>query len=193
MHNLLQGLFTEAAELTDFLTAAGQISLLRFASDNSKKAIVLSAASLFEHRVTEALLGYVDRISSSNECIISLVKIKAIKRQYHTYFDWENGKAGPFYALLGEVLGAQLKTECAKEPGKGRISAFLELGQLRNCLVHQNFAQYVIEKSSDEICALCEKADAFVDMVEDLLGVVGRSAQPPAAQPPAAQPPARGN
>jgi hypothetical protein len=50
-----------------------------------------------------------------------------------------------------------------------RINAFLELGQLRNCLVHQNFAEYAIEKSSDEICDLCRQADEFVCMVEALL------------------------
>jgi hypothetical protein len=70
---------------------------------------------------------------------------------------------------LGETLGGQLKRSCQNEPGKVRINAFLELGQLRNCLVHQNFAEYAIEKSSDEICDLCRQADEFVCMVEALL------------------------
>jgi hypothetical protein len=87
MHNLLQGLVSEAAELKEFLSGAGQISLLRFAGDNSRKALVLSAASLFEHRITEALLSYTDRVSQSDGCIISMIRNKAIKRQYHTFFN----------------------------------------------------------------------------------------------------------
>ncbi len=169
MHDLLQGLVSEAAELKEFLSKAGQISLLRFAGDNSRKALVLSAASLFEHRVTEALLSYTDRVSHSDGCIVSMIRNKAIKRQYHTFFNWDSGSASTFYTLLGEALGGQLKKSCQKEPGKAQLSAFLELGQLRNCLVHQNFAEYAIEKSSDEICELCKEADGFVCMVEALL------------------------
>lgn len=169
MHDLLQGLVSEATELNEFLSSSGQISLLRFAGDNSRKALVLSAASLFEHRVTEALLSYVDRVSASDSCVVSMVRIKAIKRQYHTFFDWDNRKASTFYTLLGETLGASLKLSCSADPGKIRVAAFLELGQLRNCLVHQNFAEYVIEKSSDEIRELCKHADEFVCMVEALL------------------------
>ena len=43
------------------------------------------------------------------------------------------------------------------------IRAFLELGQMRNELVHENFATFALEKTSEEIYALYSKAVPFVE------------------------------
>lgn len=45
----------------------------------------------------------------------------------------------------------------------------MEIGYLRNCMVHQNFAKFPLDKSADDIRNLCELADRFVEHVEDLL------------------------
>lgn len=169
MHNLLKRLVDESDELRGFLSAQSQLSLLRSAEDNSRKSLVLSAASLFEHRITEAILSYADRASGSNGCVTSLIRNKAVKRQFHTFFDWEKKKAGPFYTLLGEELGGKLKADCANSPGKEQVEAFLEVGNLRNCLVHQNYAEFLLDKSADEVRQLCDNADKFVAQVEALL------------------------
>jgi len=129
---------------------------------------VLSAASLFEHRITEAILSHADTASSSDGCVISLIRNKAVKRQFHTLFDWDKKKPGHFFTLLGDEMGGKLKDDCAKSPGKEQIDAFLEVGYLRNCLVHQNYAEFPLEKSADDIRQLCESADRFVDQVEVL-------------------------
>jgi hypothetical protein len=169
MHSLLKRLVDESEELRGYLSAQSQISLLRSAEDNSRKSLVLSAASLFEHRITEAILSYADRASGSDGCVTSLIRNKAVKRQFHTFFNWEDKKAGSFYTLLGEELGGKLKSDCTKSPGKEQVEAFLEIGHLRNCLVHQNYAEFLLDKSADEIRELCEKADKFVAQVEALL------------------------
>lgn len=169
MHDLLKRLVDESDELRGFLSAQSQLSLLRSAEDNSRKALVLSAASLFEHRITEAILSYADKASGSDGCVTSLIRNKAVKRQFHTFFNWEDKKAGPFFTLLGEELGGRLKADCAKSPGKEQAEAFLEVGHLRNCLVHQNYAEFLLDKSADDIRQLCEMADRFVAQVEALL------------------------
>jgi hypothetical protein len=43
------------------------------------------------------------------------------------------------------------------------IRAFLELGNLRNQLVHQDYATFPLEKTSDEIYQLYQDALYFVD------------------------------
>jgi hypothetical protein len=53
---------------------------------------------------------------------------------------------------------------------KSSVEAFLELGFLRNCLVHQNFAGYVFEKTNEEVYALYQRASVFVDRVLQALG-----------------------
>jgi len=45
------------------------------------------------------------------------------------------------------------------------LEAFLELGFLRNCLVHQNFAGYVFEKTNEEVYQLYRQASVFAERV----------------------------
>src|SRR5579871_2758519 len=143
MHSVLKSLVDESAEVRSILSAAGQITLLNSAEDNARKALVLAAASLFEHRITEALLKYAETVSNSDGCVVSLIRNKAIKRQFHTFFDWDQKKIGTFQTLLGESIGGNLKSLCSESPGKEQSTAFLEIGYLRNCLVHKNYAVYM--------------------------------------------------
>jgi hypothetical protein len=115
------------------------------------------------------LLSYADKASGSNSCIVSLIRIKAVDRQCYKFFNWEQKKIGPFYTLLGDNIGASLKEMCSRSPGAEQAKAFLEIGYLRNCLVHQNYATYILENSADDIRGLCEEADKFVCNVEKLL------------------------
>ncbi|MGH9352579.1 MAG: hypothetical protein ACRD2G_10520, partial [Terriglobia bacterium] len=95
----------------------------------------------------------------------------------------ENRRAGPFFSLLGEQMGAKLKTEARSEPLKSGLDAFLELGSLRNSLVHQNFAGYAFEKTNEEVYALYRRAFIFVNKVlEDLAPIQPGDALPTAAE-----------
>jgi hypothetical protein len=157
--------FEDNSSLLVYLSERNELSLLRTVDDSFRKTLVLSAASLFEHQISDAIHGYCNRKSGSDACVLALIRIKALKRQYFTYFDWENKRAGPFFALLGEEIGEKLKAESKVDPLKSSVEAFLELGYLRNVLVHQNFAGYVFEKTNDEVYALYRLARVFVDRV----------------------------
>jgi hypothetical protein len=162
--------YEDNASLLVYLSERKELSLLRTVDDSFRKTLVLSAASLFEHQISDAIHGYCNRKSGSDACVLALIRIKALKRQYFTYFDWENRRPGPFFALLGEEIGEKLKTESKVDPLKSAVEAFLELGFLRNCLVHQNFAGYVFEKTNEEVYALYRQACVFVDRVLRELG-----------------------
>jgi len=140
-----------------------------FIEDIFRKNLILSAASLYEHRISEVLIQHTETNANSSDCVIALIKIKALKRQYHTFFDWDHMKIGPFFSLLGSTRGDVLKSECANLPTKECANAFLELGSLRNSLVHRNFALFQCDKTSEEIISLCEMAEVFVLRVESLL------------------------
>src|SRR5215469_455853 len=122
--------YEDNARLLLYLSQRKELSLLRTADDSFRKSLVLSAASLFEHQISEALRRYCDRKSSSDACVLALVRIKVLKRQYFTYFDWENKRTGPFFSLLGDVIGERLKAESKTAPLKSAVEAFLELGFL---------------------------------------------------------------
>ncbi|MGI0133656.1 MAG: HEPN domain-containing protein, partial [Candidatus Micrarchaeaceae archaeon] len=88
--------YEDNTNLCRYLAERNEISLLRTVDDAFRKTLVLSAASLFEHLISDAIHNYCAQKSGSDGCVLALVRIKALNRQYHTFFDWENRRAGPF-------------------------------------------------------------------------------------------------
>lgn len=52
---------------------------------------------------------------------------------------------------------------------KESLDAFLEIGRLRNELVHQDYANYVLLKTSTEIFKLYKTAIRFIDALPHIL------------------------
>lgn len=167
---LIDKAYEDNASLLLYLSKRNELSFLRTVDDSFRKTLVLSAASLFEHQISQAIESYCVRKTGSDACVLALVRTKALKRQYFSYFDWENKRPGPFFGLLGDEIGEKLKAESKVDPFMSSVEAFLELGFLRNCLVHQNFAGYVFEKTNEEVYALYQRASIFVDRVLQVLG-----------------------
>ena len=135
------------------------------------KVLLLAAASEFEHYVCLHLRDYVsDHVTSPG--IVSLVDRKAISRQYHTYFDWPRRKAGPFWALFGKDQKKAIEAEiAAKEPIREGQEAFLEIGSIRNELVHSNYATFTLNKTLEEVYDLYRKGSSFIDELPRLLRI----------------------
>jgi hypothetical protein len=166
---IIDSAYQDNTSLLLYLSERNELSLLRTVDDAFRKNLVLSAASLFEHQISDAIHSYCARKSGSDACVLALVRIKALKRQYFSYFDWDNKRPGPFFSLLGEDIGERLKAESKIDPLKSSVDAFMEIGVLRNCLVHQNFAGYVFEKTNEEVYALYRQASVFVTRVLEVL------------------------
>lgn len=165
--NIIDTLYADISALLRQLQEKGEVSLQSFADSNLRKVLVLSAASWFEVRICEAVRQFAAVHSNGHPGIEGIIKRKAIDRQYHMYFDWNNRKPGPFYALFGEDCGEQLKTLINGDTKlKGSLSAFLELGDLRNELVHENFGAFSFEKTADEVYRLYQCSEEFVLFVE---------------------------
>ncbi len=165
---IIDSLYSDTSQLLGQLGERGDLSLQSFANSNLRKVLLLSAASWFETRISEAMQKFATVHSGGHPGIEGLIKRKAVERQYHTYFDWKNKKPGPFYALFGDQCGDQLKQWVNDDAGlKEALAAFLELGSLRNELVHENFAAFPFEKTADEVYALYQCAEKFVAFVEE--------------------------
>ena len=134
------------------------------------KALVIAAASELEYELTEILLEFVDEATSSNKHVVKFVELKALKRQYHTLFDWQARTANAFFSLFGadfrHYADSQVKEDSWLQEG---IESFLELGLLRNELVHVNFAAFSLSKTVEEVFALYLSADRFREALPELL------------------------
>lgn len=156
--------YDEGATIVARLFADGSISEAQTLQDLLRRAFVVGAASYFEQILKDTLLEFASRKSNADMALISLVKASLIDRGFHQMFQWEAKNANKFFAYFGPDLGDALKKSCGAD-FKGPMQAFMELGNLRNCIVHQNFHIFYFEKTLDECYASYRAAKEFVDFI----------------------------
>lgn len=163
--------YESGSSLISYLKSQKELTLSNEAENNFSKNMLLSTASYFENEITETIIEFAKTRSNNDELIVSIVKIKAIKRQYHTYFDWEKGtNANSFFGLFGDDFKTKMAKRVKDEPLlEASVKAFLELGQERNKLVHQNYAEIVLDKTAEEIYKLYQTALLFIDTIKSEL------------------------
>ena len=144
-----------------------EVSLRVTAEEILQKSLLVAAASHFERDVKSHVMGLIEKYSDSNELILEFVRNKAIERQFHTFFQWDGRNANSFFGLFGEgfksYMAGRVNADQSYDEG---IKAFLELERERNRLVHQDFGNFSLEKTSEEIFALYQSACLFVNSLE---------------------------
>lgn len=162
--------YKEFKELIDYLETNNEISLKLVADDNLKKVLLLSAASYFEDEIKNIILNFVEKNSDNNSMIKSFVKNTSVEWEYFKYFDWKTRNANKFFSLFGGEFKDQAKGDVKDNSELEKsIRAFLEIGNLRNELVHGNFAVFPIEKTVKEIYDLYHLAHQFIDYLSSKL------------------------
>lgn len=172
-------LTAEYMSIVKYLIDNSQPSLSSDVNKSFKKMIVLSAASYFEHQIQDILMEFIRERTAGHTPAIMFFKKKAIGMQYHTYFSWgeknepdKPGKnANTFFSLFGEDFKKQAEEEVKSSLElKESMKAFLEVGHLRNILVHSNFAAYDFDnKTTEEVIALYKDGLSFVDFIKTML------------------------
>jgi hypothetical protein len=149
--DIVESLFRDTKELDNFLMGNQELSLRVLVDSNFRKSILLASASYFERRVTDLIAEYAQSCTTDDR-IICFLKNKALSRQYHTLL-------GLFGEEFKKKFGAKVSGDDQLDQS---IKAFLEIGQERNRLVHQNFGSYSLEKTADEIHELHLSAKNFL-------------------------------
>jgi len=163
-------LYEEAVAVVEALRDIPAVSLQVTAGDHFRKALLLAAASYFEQRVCGCVLDFVRERSSGSLLVENFVRNKAISRQYHTWFKWDESNANQFYGLFGpEFRSAMSSRVNGSEELRNSVKAFLEVGNDRNRLVHQDYATFPLDKTLDEIYSLYQRALMFVEHLPSAL------------------------
>jgi hypothetical protein len=169
---VIDTLYEENQVLDEYLIRHDEISLRSNVDNNFRKTLLLSIASYFEHLIKNHILEFAEEQARAAEPLIEFLKNKAIERQYHTYFQWNEGNANAFFGLFGSGFRTFMREEIKKDSElQASISAFVELGLVRNQLVHQNYAIFSMDKTVQEIYELYKKALLFVDVFPQKLRV----------------------
>lgn len=169
MGSPIQTLIDDYRDLNKFLMDNGQVSESLTVAEHYRKILLLSCASYYETRIVEIINKFVEAKAADNR-ISAFVSNKAISRQYHTYFNWDqtsniNSFLGLFGADFKDQISAEIKADKALQE---QVKAFLTIGSERNKMVHNNFLECKLDKTFDEIVALQEKANLLVEYLETI-------------------------
>lgn len=166
-------LYSEATAAIQILQRNSELSLQVAAADHFRKALLLATASYFEEYLCNSVAIFV-REHAKTALIENFVRNKAIARQYHTWFAWDKKNANQFFGLFGKEFRQLMDDRIRSAPQlQSAIEAFLELGNDRNLLVHQNYATFAMEKTLDEVYELYQRASLFVSAIPAALNDCG--------------------
>jgi hypothetical protein len=170
MGTIVDKLYGEYSAIVSMMDQYNAVSFRNTLNENFRKTLLLCAASHFEYRITSDVVSFCAEVAGGNSMFPSLVKNKAVSRQYHTWFEWKANNANAFFNMFGDdfrshMVGfVKLDHKLAKS-----ISDFLEIGRERNRLVHQDYGSFFLEKSAEEIFGSYVSAMVFVDLVPKAL------------------------
>ena len=162
--------YQDSQELYNYLLGKGEISFATYIDNVYKKVLVLSAASYFESKISELISKYAAKASGSDKRIVKLIESKVIERQYHTLFDWKANNTNAFWKLFGEETKESVRqTINGDEKLKTAEQCFIDLGRQRNLLVHENFAEFDVNITVEEIYKKYRQACNFISLIETVL------------------------
>ena len=162
IHSFLE----EYEELTDFLIKHKDLSLSTNVNHHYRKIYLLSCASYYEMEIVKIIKDFVE-INSADERIINFITNKAIARQYHTYFEWDQKNINKFLGYFGSRFKNSVSIEISNSPIlTSQVEAFLAIGNERNKMVHENFLVYTLDKTFSELRDLDRKATRFINYLK---------------------------
>ncbi|MDP3042136.1 MAG: HEPN domain-containing protein [Candidatus Omnitrophota bacterium] len=162
-------LYFETKSILDFLERNNELSFKSDIDNMFKRYLLLVSGGYFEECITNILLNLVSK-NVDNKLIIEFLKNKGIKRQYHTYFDWESINANQFFSLFGEEFKEKMSQEVNnKETLKVSIKDFIQIGHARNLLAHKNATLVNLDKTSEETYAQYKSAEEFISFLQEQL------------------------
>ncbi|MBV7299302.1 HEPN domain-containing protein [Enterovibrio paralichthyis] len=155
-------LYNDYGENYNFLIENSQISIANDYKAQYSKVMLLSTASYFESKIIQIMF----EMLNPSTCSIThgFMETKALKRQYHTLFNWDQSNANQFFSLFGAEFKEFMKAKLAEDTElNSSISDFMILGSTRNKLVHGNYATFQLTLTAEDIYAKFESAIKFVD------------------------------
>lgn len=105
-----------------------------------------------------------------DEQLSTFVAKRVMARSYHTLFDWRAGNANAFFGSFGDTCGTAFKGAMKEDAElKTQHDAFIKLGQLRNEVVHNDYASASIDSTPEEIMSRYALALKFIARIEEFI------------------------
>lgn len=101
-------------------------------------------------------------LSGENPLAFSFLQKQALERKYHTLFGWRDKNANSFFGLFGEEFKSHITGIIKEDPQyQQEQKDFLELGNLRNMIVHEGIHSYSLQRDINSVYQLFENSLNF--------------------------------
>ena len=173
--NRVEELLRDHRELVEYLESANSLLLRDRVESAFAKTLLIAAASYFEVRLTQMIIDLYLEITQGAEELAEFVKRQAIGRRFAQLFQWGSDgsparNANSFYILFGEGFSAHMKQRVQEDRDFDEsVKAFLEIGNLRNQMVHEDYADFQLNKTVGDVYSLYIRAARFVDEFPDAI------------------------
>jgi hypothetical protein len=166
MPTVIDALISRQDAILSYLRGQHEISLALELEANFKKLLIIACGSYFEAELINCLEMYADK--NAEQRLFALIRNKALKRQYHTMFDWDEGRnANKFLSMFGMEFKESVAREIRDtEVCQKAMIDFLALGAERNVLAHGNLAALGVDKTLEEIKKMYASASHFVSFLQ---------------------------
>lgn len=132
------------------------------------KHLLVAAASGLEQTVKQLVPELFAKQGSG--LLAEFVARQVMARGYHTLFDWNGGSAKGFFGSFGDSCRKRFSSRLADDPDyRQQHDAFILLGRTRNLVVHNDYANVLIELTPAEIMEKYELACRFADSIESIV------------------------
>ena len=137
-----------------------------------RKIAVLSCASYLEADTVHAFKAY---FVAQGTALGEFVRIYAIERKFHTWFDWEKATPDKFFKSWGAVCLEDYKEKMLSDGDfDACMRSFMVLVSARNQLVHNNLAEVVSDLTFDEVRDHFARARHFAELAVEMVSAEGR-------------------
>ena len=167
----IDALWQDHVSLVEYLRARGEWTLSGRVEEEFAKTLTIAAASYFEVELTEAIAGLYANVLSESYELFEFVKRRAITRQYFQMFQWgsegqPSTNANQFYGFFGSDFNRYMRERVREDAVLDNcVRAFLEIGNLRNYIVHSDYANVTLNRTAQEIYNLYLEAVPFIELV----------------------------
>ena len=173
--NRVEELLRDHRELVEYLESANSLLLRDRVESAFAKTLLIAAASYFEVRLTQMIIDLYLEMTQGVEELAEFVKRQAIGRRFAQLFQWGSDEspgrnANSFYILFGDGFSAHMKQRVQEDRNLDEsVKAFLEIGNLRNQMVHEDYADFQLNKTVEDVYSLYTRAARFVDEFPDAI------------------------
>ena len=156
-------------DYTDLVKDLGQSpSGLTALNRSYHKHLIIAAASGLEDEVKKLVPDIFSRLGRQE--FAAFVSKRVMARGYHQLFQWEDRSAKGFFTSFGDGSVAAFKNAMSADVAfKAQHDAFMKLGDLRNTVVHNDYASALVEITPDEVMEAFDLALVFVTRIESLI------------------------